>query len=45
MKTEILKPVELENFKEQLKIVNEKRDSKGNNFNSYGTLNAACWIG
>src|ERR1700760_1156831 len=37
--------VDLEQFKEQLKIVRENKDSQGNKFSSYGTLNAACWIG
>lgn len=40
-----IKPLDLTAFKEQLKIVREKKDSSGNEFNSYGTLNAACWIG
>jgi hypothetical protein len=39
------KPVDLSNFKEQFKIVSTGKDSKGNSFNSFGTLNAAAWIG
>lgn len=39
------KRLDLSGFKEQLKIVTTKKDSKGNQFNSYGTLNASSWIG
>lgn len=39
------KELDLIPFKEQLQIVQTGKDKHGNYFESYGKMNAACWIG
>lgn len=37
--------INLEEFEEQLRIVNTGKNSAGNSFNDIGRLNSAAWIG
>jgi hypothetical protein len=38
-------PVDLDQFKESLKIVFTGKDSKGGSYNNLGKLNQAAWVG
>lgn len=40
-----LKPVDLSIFKEGLLILRTSKDSQGNEYNSFGTLNQAAFMG
>ncbi len=39
------KPVNLDRFKKAQQIIQTGKDKDGNEYNTYGTMNQACWAG